>query len=164
MEKLACQLKNQHPALGQMRKHWRLSISGAMRMFSGHWGALSTMDTFMRTFQGECANSATWKPLSSAAGKSNHWETTFVSATTKKSEIGLFVCWDFYVIHYDGNVHINVFTPSRCGRRVDYRFYNHLEQILGQEAVSIDEYDERDGKADQDPGRVTFIHLVHILY
>lgn len=48
--------------------------------------------------------------------------------------------------------------PSRCGKRVDYRFYNHLEQILGQEAVSIDEYDERDEQADQDPGRVIFIN------
>lgn len=70
--------------------------------------------------------------------------------------------WRFYVIRCDGNVHVNVFTHSRCGRRVDYRFYNHLEQILGQEAVSIDEYDERDEQVDQDPGRVLFIHSVHI--
>lgn len=48
--------------------------------------------------------------------------------------------------------------PSRCGRKVDYRFYNQLEQILGQEAVSIDQYDERDERADQDPGTVLFIH------
>ncbi len=47
-----------------------------------------------------------------------------------------------------------LFTSSRCGRRVDYKFYKQLEQILGQEAVSIDEYDERDEQADQDPGTV----------
>ncbi|XP_042367628.1 uncharacterized protein zgc:113263 isoform X2 [Plectropomus leopardus] len=44
------------------------------------------------------------------------------------------------------------YDRKKCGRRVDYRFYNQLEQILGQEAVSIDEYDERDEQADQDPG------------
>nr|XP_033470495.1 uncharacterized protein zgc:113263 isoform X3 [Epinephelus lanceolatus] len=44
------------------------------------------------------------------------------------------------------------YDRKKCGRRVDYRFYNQLEQILGQEAVSIDEYDERDEQPDQDPG------------
>ncbi|XP_029019444.1 uncharacterized protein zgc:113263 [Betta splendens] len=44
------------------------------------------------------------------------------------------------------------YEKKKCGRRVDYKFYNHLEQILGQEAVSIDEYDERDEHADQEPG------------
>ncbi|XP_044041382.1 uncharacterized protein zgc:113263 isoform X2 [Siniperca chuatsi] len=44
------------------------------------------------------------------------------------------------------------YDKKKCGRRVDYRFYKQLEQILGQEAVSIDEYDERDEQADQDPG------------
>ncbi|XP_037317790.2 uncharacterized protein zgc:113263 isoform X1 [Pungitius pungitius] len=44
------------------------------------------------------------------------------------------------------------YDKKKCGRKVDYRFYHQLEQILGQEAVSIDEYDERDEQADQDPG------------
>ncbi|XP_051248459.1 uncharacterized protein zgc:113263 isoform X2 [Dicentrarchus labrax] len=44
------------------------------------------------------------------------------------------------------------YDKKKCGRRVDYRFFKPLEQILGQEAVSIDEYDERDEQADQDPG------------
>lgn len=43
---------------------------------------------------------------------------------------------------------------SRSGRKVDYKFYNPLEQILGQEAVSLDEYDEKDEQADQDAGAV----------
>ncbi|KAM7378208.1 hypothetical protein PAMA_013214 [Pampus argenteus] len=43
------------------------------------------------------------------------------------------------------------YDRKKCGRRVDYRFYNQLEQILGQEAVSIDEYDETDEQPDQDP-------------
>ncbi|XP_070785463.1 uncharacterized protein [Enoplosus armatus] len=43
------------------------------------------------------------------------------------------------------------YDKKKCGRRVDYRFYKQLEQILGHEAVSIDEYDERDDQADQDP-------------
>lgn len=47
---------------------------------------------------------------------------------------------------------------------MDYKFFNQLEQILGQEAVSIDEYDERDEQADQDAGRVIFIHSVVMLY
>lgn len=49
------------------------------------------------------------------------------------------------------------FPPSRCGRRVDYKFYNQLEQILGQEAVSMDQYDDKDEQVDQDPGTVIFI-------
>ncbi|XP_078137669.1 uncharacterized protein LOC144537707 isoform X1 [Sander vitreus] len=44
------------------------------------------------------------------------------------------------------------YDRKKCGRRVDYRFYHQLEQILGHEAVSIDEYDEREEQADQDPG------------
>ncbi|XP_018542489.1 uncharacterized protein zgc:113263 isoform X2 [Lates calcarifer] len=44
------------------------------------------------------------------------------------------------------------YDRKKCGRRVDYKFYNQLEQILGQEAVSLDEYDERDEQTDQDPG------------
>lgn len=52
-----------------------------------------------------------------------------------------------------------VLTPlfrahSRNGGKVDYKFYNQLEQVLGQEAVSIDEFDERDEEAKQDSGRV----------
>lgn len=39
---------------------------------------------------------------------------------------------------------------------MDYRFYTQLEQILGQEAVSMDEYDRRDEQADQDPGPLLF--------
>lgn len=38
---------------------------------------------------------------------------------------------------------------------MDYKFYNPLEQILGQEAVSLDEYDEKDEHADQDAGAVS---------
>ncbi|XP_054480641.1 uncharacterized protein zgc:113263 [Anoplopoma fimbria] len=44
------------------------------------------------------------------------------------------------------------YDRKKCGRRVDYKFYHQLEEILGQEAVSIDEYDEKDEQADQDPG------------
>ncbi|XP_041820105.1 uncharacterized protein zgc:113263 isoform X2 [Chelmon rostratus] len=44
------------------------------------------------------------------------------------------------------------YDKKKSGKRVDYRFYKQLEQILGQEAVSIDEYDERDEQADPDPG------------
>ncbi|KAM9328767.1 uncharacterized protein KZ484_020133 isoform 2-T2 [Pholidichthys leucotaenia] len=44
------------------------------------------------------------------------------------------------------------YERKKCGRKVDYRFYKQLEQVLGQEAVSIDEYDERDEQADLDPG------------
>ncbi|XP_075967913.1 uncharacterized protein LOC142971160 isoform X3 [Anarhichas minor] len=44
------------------------------------------------------------------------------------------------------------YDRMKSGRRVDYRFYHQLEQILGQEAVSIDDYDEKDEQADQDPG------------
>ncbi|XP_044198887.1 uncharacterized protein zgc:113263 isoform X1 [Thunnus albacares] len=43
------------------------------------------------------------------------------------------------------------YDRKKCGRRVDYRFYNQLEQILGPEAVSVDEYDERDEQPEQDP-------------
>ncbi|XP_039998707.1 uncharacterized protein zgc:113263 isoform X1 [Xiphias gladius] len=52
------------------------------------------------------------------------------------------------------------YDRKKCGRRVDYRFYNQLEQILGQEAVSIDEYDERDEQADQDPVGVDGMNAV----
>ncbi|KAK9525675.1 hypothetical protein VZT92_016360 [Zoarces viviparus] len=44
------------------------------------------------------------------------------------------------------------YDRKKSGRRVNYRFYHQLEQILGQEAVSIDDYDEKDEQADQDPG------------
>ncbi|XP_034434543.1 uncharacterized protein zgc:113263 isoform X1 [Hippoglossus hippoglossus] len=44
------------------------------------------------------------------------------------------------------------YDRKKCGRRVDYRFYNQLEQILGQEAVSMDDYDEREEQADPEPG------------
>lgn len=38
---------------------------------------------------------------------------------------------------------------------MEYKFYNQLERILGHEAVSIDEYDERDDQTvDQDTGTV----------
>lgn len=42
------------------------------------------------------------------------------------------------------------YDRKKSGKRVDYKFYNKLEQILGQEAVSIDEFDEKDEQADQD--------------
>ncbi|TNM91308.1 hypothetical protein fugu_019688 [Takifugu bimaculatus] len=42
------------------------------------------------------------------------------------------------------------YDKKKCGKKVDYRFYTQLEQILGQEAVSMDEYDRRDEQADQD--------------
>lgn len=45
-----------------------------------------------------------------------------------------------------------VFILARSGRKVDYKFYNQLEQILGQEAVSLDEYDERDEQEEPDSG------------
>ncbi|XP_038594975.1 uncharacterized protein zgc:113263 [Micropterus salmoides] len=43
------------------------------------------------------------------------------------------------------------YDKKKCGRRVDYKFYQQLEQILGQEAISIDEFDERDDQVEQDP-------------
>ncbi|XP_041636198.1 uncharacterized protein zgc:113263 isoform X2 [Cheilinus undulatus] len=43
------------------------------------------------------------------------------------------------------------YDRKKCGKKVDYRFYNQMEQILGQEAVSMDEYDERDEQPDLDP-------------
>lgn len=58
---------------------------------------------------------------------------------------------------------LQLFTLSRCRRRVDYKFYNQLEQILGHEAVSIDEYDERDEQPDQDPGTVNILSHIHIV-
>ncbi|XP_068449254.1 uncharacterized protein [Clinocottus analis] len=48
------------------------------------------------------------------------------------------------------------YDKKKSGRRVDYRFYHQLEQILGQETVSNDEYDDQEQadqeQADQDPG------------
>ncbi|XP_068163009.1 uncharacterized protein zgc:113263 isoform X2 [Antennarius striatus] len=44
------------------------------------------------------------------------------------------------------------YDKKKCGIRVDYRFYKQLEQILGPESVSIDDYDEKDEQADPDPG------------
>lgn len=43
------------------------------------------------------------------------------------------------------------YDRKRSGKKVDYKFYNPLEQILGQEATSLDEYDERDEQAEQEP-------------
>ncbi|XP_074554138.1 uncharacterized protein LOC141810457 isoform X2 [Halichoeres trimaculatus] len=43
------------------------------------------------------------------------------------------------------------YDRKKSGKSVDYRFFDQLEQILGQEAVSMDEYDERDEQADPDP-------------
>lgn len=62
------------------------------------------------------------------------------------------------IIPYAANV--DRFTPSRSGRKVEYRFYKQLEQILGGEAVSIDEYDEKDEQVDQDSGTNVLIHSV----
>lgn len=162
MEKSACQQKNQHPARGQRRRRSHLSISGVKKTFRGRWGVLSITGTFTPKFQRECTTSASWKPQSSAAGKSSPWGTTFDIATTERSEKNLFVGLNVYtfvnIIHYhDNRLYLCLFTPSRCGRRVDYKFYNQLEQILGQEAVSLDEYDERDEQTDQDPGAVIVI-------
>lgn len=42
------------------------------------------------------------------------------------------------------------YDRKKCGRKVNYKFYKPLEQILGQEAVSMDEFDERDDQADLD--------------
>ncbi|XP_045062838.1 uncharacterized protein LOC121580031 isoform X1 [Coregonus clupeaformis] len=40
------------------------------------------------------------------------------------------------------------YDRKKCGRKgVEYKFYNQLERILGHEAVSIDEYDERDDQS-----------------
>ncbi|KAM3588282.1 uncharacterized protein V6R79_025364 [Siganus canaliculatus] len=44
------------------------------------------------------------------------------------------------------------YDKKKQGKRVDYKFYEPLEQILGAEAVSMDEYDDRDEQADFDPG------------
>ncbi|XP_017270412.1 uncharacterized protein zgc:113263 [Kryptolebias marmoratus] len=44
------------------------------------------------------------------------------------------------------------YDRKKSGRKVDYKFYHQLEEILGQEATSMDEYDERDEQADPDPG------------
>ncbi|XP_047191851.1 uncharacterized protein zgc:113263 isoform X3 [Scophthalmus maximus] len=52
------------------------------------------------------------------------------------------------------------YDRKKCGRQVDYRFYNQLEQILGHEAVSIDEYDEREEQTDQDPVGVEGVNTV----
>uniref|UniRef100_A0A674B201 Zgc:113263 n=1 Tax=Salmo trutta TaxID=8032 RepID=A0A674B201_SALTR len=44
------------------------------------------------------------------------------------------------------------YNMKKCGRKgAEYKFYNQLERILGHEAVSIDEYDERNNQTvDQD--------------
>uniref|UniRef100_A0A1A8H6R9 Myb-like domain-containing protein n=1 Tax=Nothobranchius korthausae TaxID=1143690 RepID=A0A1A8H6R9_9TELE len=44
------------------------------------------------------------------------------------------------------------YDRKKCGRKVDYKFYHQLEQILGQEAVSVDEFDEREEQTEPDPG------------
>ncbi|XP_061570539.1 uncharacterized protein zgc:113263 isoform X2 [Cololabis saira] len=43
------------------------------------------------------------------------------------------------------------YDKKKSGRKADYKFYNQLEQILGQEAVSMDEYDEREEQPEQEP-------------
>uniref|UniRef100_A0A3Q3W375 Myb-like domain-containing protein n=1 Tax=Mola mola TaxID=94237 RepID=A0A3Q3W375_MOLML len=53
------------------------------------------------------------------------------------------------------------YEKKKSGRKVEYRFYKQLEQILGQEAVSIDEYDEKDEQVDQDSGTDVFTHSVN---
>ncbi|KAM9402161.1 zinc finger and SCAN domain-containing protein 29-like isoform 1-T1 [Salvelinus alpinus] len=52
------------------------------------------------------------------------------------------------------NIFRQCYDRKKCGRnRVEYKFYNQLERILGHEAASIDEYDERDDQTvDQDTG------------
>ncbi|XP_029351517.1 uncharacterized protein LOC115037156 [Echeneis naucrates] len=52
------------------------------------------------------------------------------------------------------------YDRKKCGRKVNYRFYNQLELILGQEAVSLDEYDERDEQPEQDPVSVDGLNTV----
>lgn len=43
---------------------------------------------------------------------------------------------------------------------MDYKFYPHLEEILGQEVTSLDKYDEQDEPADLDPGTGwIFLHI-----
>ncbi|CAG5927595.1 unnamed protein product [Menidia menidia] len=44
------------------------------------------------------------------------------------------------------------YDKKKSGRKVDYKFFQPLERILGQEATSIDEYDEQDGQEEPDPG------------
>ncbi|XP_036004846.1 uncharacterized protein zgc:113263 isoform X1 [Fundulus heteroclitus] len=44
------------------------------------------------------------------------------------------------------------YDRKKSGRNIDYKFYHQLEQILGQEAITIDEYDERDEQAGVEPG------------
>ncbi|XP_030576045.1 uncharacterized protein LOC115773444 isoform X2 [Archocentrus centrarchus] len=44
------------------------------------------------------------------------------------------------------------YERKKSGRKVDYKFYNQLEQILGQEAVSLDQYDEKDEQEERDSG------------
>nr|XP_043878147.1 uncharacterized protein zgc:113263 isoform X2 [Solea senegalensis] len=44
------------------------------------------------------------------------------------------------------------YDKKKRGKKVYYRFYNKLEEFLGQEAASMDEYDEGDEPADPDPG------------
>ncbi|KAF6735239.1 Zinc finger and SCAN domain-containing protein 29 [Oryzias melastigma] len=46
------------------------------------------------------------------------------------------------------------YDRKKCGRKVDYKFYQQLEKILGQEAVSLDEYDEQDEQPDKDAGDI----------
>ncbi|CAJ1054906.1 uncharacterized protein zgc:113263 [Xyrichtys novacula] len=42
------------------------------------------------------------------------------------------------------------YDRKKSGRSVDYKFYSQMELVLGQEAVSMDEYDERDEQAEVD--------------
>lgn len=81
----------------------------------------------------------------------------------RQEEVSLPVYLFANIIQHDPDgLYLHLFTRSRCGRKVDYRFYKQLEQILGQEAVSVDEYDERDEQADQDPGTVISIHSLSV--
>ncbi|XP_054608483.1 uncharacterized protein zgc:113263 isoform X1 [Dunckerocampus dactyliophorus] len=47
------------------------------------------------------------------------------------------------------------YEGKRCGKRVDYKFYNQLEQVLGMEVVSLDDYEEKDEQSEQDAGTDT---------
>ncbi|XP_015245822.1 PREDICTED: uncharacterized protein LOC107094608 isoform X1 [Cyprinodon variegatus] len=44
------------------------------------------------------------------------------------------------------------YDRKKSGRKTDYKFYHQLEQILGPEAINIDEYDDREEHAEMDPG------------
>lgn len=152
-QKSTCQLKSQQPALGQTRRPWYLSISGVKKISRRPWGVSSTTATFTQTFPKECRTSVFRNPRSSAAGRWSLWGTTFDSATKGRSELSLSIGLPVFVSLSLSDASVTaVFIPARSGRKVDYKFYSQLEQILGQEAVSLDEYDERDEQEEQDSG------------